>query len=127
MLAVAGAVIECLFGDAPSALVTLPDTGVTVDGMPVGKITDIAPELNIPSFGMCQSLLNPEVIAATAAASGVLTPMPCVPLVVDPWIPGAPTVLVGGIPALTQDSVCMCLWEGAISITEPGQFSATAE
>lgn len=127
LLTVSGAVMECLFGDAPSALVALPDTGVTAGGLPVARITDIAPEVNIPSFGMCQSLLNPEVAAATAAASGVLTPMPCVPLVVDPWAPGAPTVLAGGVPALTQDSVCMCAWEGLISITEPGQFSATAE
>jgi Domain of unknown function (DUF4280) len=127
LLAVTGAAIECTFGDAPSALITLPDTGVIADGRPVGRITDIAPEVNIPSFGMCMSLLNPEVDAATAAAMGVLTPMPCVPLIVDPWVPGAPTVLVAGVPALTQDSVCMCAWEGVITIAEPGQFSVTAE
>lgn len=127
LLTVSGAALQCIFGDTPSALITLPDTGVTADGLPVARITDIAPEMNIPSFGMCQSLLNPEVVAATAAAMGVLTPMPCVPLIVDPWVPGAPTVLVGGVPALTLGSVCMCAWEGVISITEPGQFSATAE
>ena len=37
--------------------------------------------------------------AATAAALGVLTPMPCIPVTAAPWMPGVPQVLIGNMPA----------------------------
>jgi hypothetical protein len=89
--------------------------------MPACTIMDFVPMDNIPTFGMCITESNPEVAAATAAALGVLTPMPCVPVTVAPWAPGAPNVLVGDMPALTEDSVCMCMWGGEISIDFAGQ------
>jgi hypothetical protein len=61
------------------------------------------------------------VAAATAAALGVLTPMPCVPMTVAPWAPGAPTVLVAGMPALNDSSKLVCIWGGMISFSNPGQ------
>jgi hypothetical protein len=63
------------------------------------------------------------VAAATAAALGVLTPMPCVPVIPAPWVPGAPTVLVANMPALNNTSKLMCAWAGVISISLPGQFT----
>ena len=51
---------------------------------------DVAPMVNVPPFGMCQLISNPMVAAATAAALGVFTPMPCVPVPAGTWIPGNP-------------------------------------
>jgi hypothetical protein len=82
---------------------------------------DFAPIANIPPFGMCSSIANPVVASATTAALGVLTPMPCVPATAAPWAPGAPTVLIGNMPALDSNSKLMCMWAGVIQITSPGQ------
>ena len=120
-----GAMIVCSFGVAPSTLVVLPKSRTTMDGNPAANILDMVPIVNIPPFGMCTSLANPTVAAATAAALGVLTPMPCVP-VTTPWKPGSPTVHVGGLPALTNASTCNCAWGGVITITAPGQFTSQA-
>jgi hypothetical protein len=49
-----------------------------------------------------------------------LTPMPCIPATTSPWLPGAPTVLIGQLPALSNSSMCLCTWGGQISIGMPG-------
>jgi hypothetical protein len=122
---VAGASIMCTFGLAPSALMVAAPRPI-VEGRPVATITDIAPGVNIPPFGMCQSLANPTVAAATAAALGVLTPMPCVPVIPAPWIPMAPQTMAGGIPVLVAGSTCVCAFGGSISLTMPGAVRTTA-
>jgi Domain of unknown function (DUF4280) len=122
MQVVSGAMMTCSFGAAPSALNVLPVNRTMVGGPPAANIMDFAPVLNIPPFAMCSSPANPTVAAATAAALGVLTPMPCVPMTVAPWIVGAPTVLIGNMPALNDSSKCMCAWGGVISFSMPGQF-----
>ncbi|NRO94455.1 DUF4280 domain-containing protein [Paraburkholderia sp. NMBU_R16] len=119
---VAGAMMKCSFGLAPSVLNVLPQARVIVEGRPAASIMDSKPLINIPTFGMCNAPTNPEVIAATAAALGTPTPAPCVPATVAPWVPGAPNVLVGGFPALTNESVCMCTWLGAITIDLAGSL-----
>jgi len=118
-----GAMMHCSFGVAQSSLVVLPTSCVMAGGQPAANIMDNAPVVNIPPFGMCSSPSNPTVAAATAAALGVLTPMPCVPVTVAPWVPGAPTVLIGNMPALDSNSKLMCTWGGVIEITTPGQFT----
>ncbi len=117
-----GAVCACTFGMAPSTLVVTPEGKVTTS-MPIATIMDQVPMKNIMSFGMCTSMANPQVASATAAALGVLTPMPCVPVTTAPWAPGSPTVLIAGKPALNQSSKCMCSWGGVISITSPGTMT----
>lgn len=109
----------CTFGLAPSTMNVIRPN-VTVEGRPAANITDMAPMLNIPPFGMCQSLANPQVAAATAAALGVLTPMPCVPVPVAPWTALAPTKLIGGMPALVQGATLNCAFGGVISVAVPG-------
>ena len=115
-----GGMMQCTFGMAPSTFNATPKQVMT-GNMPAGNIMDHVPMTNIPPFGMCQSLANPTVAAATAAALGVLTPMPCVPATPAPWVPGAPTVLVANMPALDNTSKLMCIWAGVISFTNPGQ------
>lgn len=114
-----GALICCSFGAAPSTLNVLPKNK-TVSSMPLATIMDNIPMVNVLPFGMCSSMANPTVASATAAAMGVLTPMPCVPVLTAPWSPGSPTVLIGNMPALNQSSKLMCTWGGTISITNPG-------
>ncbi|HQN19218.1 MAG TPA: DUF4280 domain-containing protein [Syntrophobacteraceae bacterium] len=121
LIVTGGASIQCSFGVAPSVLMVLPACKVTVS-LFVATIMDNKPFVNIMPFGMCTTLSNPTVAAATAAALGVLTPMPCVPVTVAPWIPGKPTVLVGSFPALTDSSILMCMWGGVIKINTAGQF-----
>jgi hypothetical protein len=121
----AGAILACTFGAGPSSLAVLPVRRVLVEGRPVAAITDIAPIVNIPPFGVCSSLANPTVAAASAVA-GTLTPMPCMPAVPAPWIPAAPTTTVGATPVLTGASTCQCAYGGLISIQMPGALRTTA-
>ena len=116
-----GAKMQCSFGMAPSALVVLPANRVMTNEVPDANIMDHIPMTNIMPFGMCQSAANPEVAAATAAASGVLTPMPCVPVTPAPWVPGAPTVLLGNFPTLDNTSQLACIWGGVIKFLDAGQ------
>ncbi len=120
----AGALLQCTFGAAPSALAVLPLHGV-LTGSPAATIMDNAAMLNIPPFGVCTSMANPTVAAATAAAMGALTPMPCMPLTPGPWAPGSPTVLIGGVPALNDASRLMCAWGGSIAVVFAGQVTVT--
>lgn len=117
-----GAMLQCSFGVAPSSLVVLPQNR-TLTQTPAANIMDNKPMANVLPFGMCTSLANPTVAAATAAALGVLTPMPCVPATPAPWIVGAPTVLIGNMPALNNASQLLCMWGGVIQISNPGQMT----
>ena len=118
-----GAMMMCSFGVAPSSLVVLPTNMMLTSDMPAANIMDNIPMVNIMPFGMCMTPSNPEVAAATAAALGVLTPMPCIPVTTAPWVPGAPTVLLANMPALDNTSQLMCMWGGVITFTDPGQVT----
>ncbi|MFT4840241.1 MAG: hypothetical protein ACI8UD_000997 [Planctomycetota bacterium] len=122
---VAGAMLQCSFGVAPSSLVVLPKNKTLCTGPPAATIMDNIPMMNIMPFGMCSSPANPQVIAATAAALGVPTPMPCIPVIPAPWMPGATTMLIANQPALNNSSKCMCAWAGVISINFAGQTVTT--
>lgn len=126
-IVVNGAMLSCPMGQPGTAtLIVAPTSRVQSSNQPVATIQDSKPNANIPTFGMCISMMNPQVAAATSAALGTLTPQPCVPMVAAPWAPGSPTVSVGNLPALTSDSSCMCNWGGKISITQPGQMTTSA-
>lgn len=115
-----GATLQCSFGAAPGTLMVLPANRVLTGGPPAANIMDNKPLVNILPFGMCNSPSNPTVAAATAAALGVLTPMPCIPVTTAPWVPGAPTVLIGNMPALDNQCKLMCMWGGVIQVVNPG-------
>ncbi|WP_445681242.1 DUF4280 domain-containing protein [Radicibacter daui] len=118
-----GAVTQCSFGVAPSSLMVLPANMCMTVNMPAANIMDNKPMMNVMPFGMCQSLANPMVAAATAAALGVLTPMPCIPMTTAPWIVGAPTVLLANMPILNDSSQLMCNWGGVIKVNFAGQVT----
>ena len=118
-----GASMMCSFGMAPSSLVVLPINRVLTSEVPDANIMDHIPMTNIMPFGMCMSPSNPEVASATAAAMGVLTPMPCIPVTPSPWVPGASNVMLGNAPALDNVSTLMCIWGGEISFVTPGEFT----
>ena len=76
---------------------------------------------NVMPFGMCKSMTNPAVAAATAAASGVLTPQPCTPAC-SAWIGGKTLVLVGSKPSLLKGDKAVCpLGAGMIEVKDSGQ------
>jgi hypothetical protein len=115
-----GALLKCSFGMAPGSLVVLPTNRVLTQ-TPDANIMDYIPMVNILPFGMCQSPSMPAVAAATAAAMGVLTPMPCVPVTPAPWAPGSATVMIANMPALNNSSKLMCAYGGVIEVSFPGQ------
>ncbi|MDB4876983.1 MAG: hypothetical protein JWM41_3429 [Gemmatimonadetes bacterium] len=113
--------IQCSFGAAPAVLSVIPKgPPVQANSLMAATIMDNIPMANIPAFGTCNSMSNPVVAAATAAALGAMTPMPCIPATVAPWAPGSPTVLIGGMPALNNSSKLNCMWGGVIQILNPG-------
>jgi hypothetical protein len=120
-----GASLMCSLGLAPSSLVVLPTTRVNTGGQPDANIMANVPLVNIMPFGMCTSPSNPVVIAATAAKLGVFTPAACVPLTPAPWTPGAPTVLLGGQPALDSTATLACVWAGMITVASPGEVTVS--
>ncbi len=120
-----GATLQCSFGMAPSSLVVLPVNRVNTTEQPDANILDNVPLVNIMPFAMCMSPANPEVAAATAAALGVLTPMPCIPVTPAPWVPGAPTVILAGSPTLDSQSTLNCIWGGIIQVVVPGEFTVS--
>jgi Domain of unknown function (DUF4280) len=101
-------------------LATTPKATPVNAGTPAASVADFVPLTNIPSFGMCGSMANPAVAAATAAKSGAFTPAPCAPAVSTPWTPGATKVTVDGQPALHDGCQAMCSWGGVITISSPG-------
>ena len=121
-----GALISCSFGLAPSSLNILPLNQLMTANQPVGNIQDNVPMMNVLPFGMCTTLSNPLVAAATSAALGVLTPQPCIPVTTSPWVPGSPTVMVAGQPALQSSCQLMCQWGGVIAVNFAGQVTVNS-
>ncbi len=126
-LVVHGAMLKCSQGMAPSSLGVLPANLVEGDMMPMATVMDHQPFVNVAPFALCRSPANPQVAAATAAAMGLLTPQPCVPVIPAPWAPGSDGAEVGPFPALTDDSKCQCAWAGNIEIVQPGATDFTSE
>lgn len=119
LLVCTGASLKCSFGLSASTLTPTPKKTSSGPGF-VANVLDHQPITNIPPFGLCTSLANPAVAAATSAALGVLTPMPCVPVTPAPWTTSSNTLLES-VPVLNQTSTLQCVWGGGIQVTDPGQ------
>ena len=116
--------LQCSFGMAPSTLTVIVPLRPKCGNMLMANIMDNIPMVNILPFGMCQSMANPTVASATSAAMGVLTPMPCIPVIAAPWTPGG-QVKVMNMPALINNAKCMCNWGGQISVVNPSGSMTT--
>ena len=121
LLVVTGAIVQCA-GAVPPGIASFVANPGTVKGMKVdvGTKMQFTPA-NMATFGMCNLPANPTVAAATSAALGVLTPMPCVPAIAAPWMPGAMKVKINKIPALHDGCTANCSYGGLISVKFPGQ------
>lgn len=116
-----GAKMRCSMGTKEANLTVLPVRTVFLAGQPMANISDHLTMVNLVPFGRCRSLGFPATAAATAAAHGKLTPMPCMHNTPIPWIGGKIDYLVKGQPALLRSSTCPCMWGGTISLITDGQ------
>jgi hypothetical protein len=118
-LVVNGAKTKCSQGTSPGSL-SVVRAEMQSDDKDGATVQDYQPNTNVLPFGMCQSMSNPSVASATAAAEGTLTPQPCVPMTTSAWSPGASKTKIKDDAALTDDSKCTCSWGGTIEITAAG-------
>lgn len=116
-LVCSNAMMTCSFGMIPSVFQATNCMQVMANGV-VGNCMDAMPA-NVMNFGMCTSLANPMVVSATAAALGVLTPQPCIPVPCGLWITPKMNILIKNAPALSSDAKLLCAYGGII------QFSNT--
>ena len=117
-----GATMKCTFGDRKAKLTVYPDRTVFLTGQPMANISDHTSLYNIAPFGKCHTTSFPPTGAATAAAHGKLTPMPCVPGTNSNWMNGKNDYIIKGDPALLKSSFCRCCYGGVITITDDGQI-----
>lgn len=110
-----GSTCMCDKGLAPCVVAMGLPTVMTVQTPSLNALTATPAEL--PTFGMCTSQTNPTVAAATSAAMGVLTPMPCVPVFIPPWSGTSATVKLTGSPAVNAMSTLKCAFGGTIKVT----------
>lgn len=116
-----GATMRCSFGDKSARLTVYPDRTVFLTGQPMANISDHTSLYNIAPFGKCHTTRYPATGAATAAAHGRLTPMPCVPGTKSNWRNGKDDYIIKGNPALLKSSYCKCCYGGIIRIVKDGQ------
>lgn len=116
--------MKCSCGDKISTLTVFPDRTIWLTGQPQANISDHISMRNIAPFGKCHTTAYPPTGAATAAAHGKLTPMPCVPGTTICWKNGKNDVLLQNSPALLATSTCRCIYGGVISVVNDGQSSA---
>ena len=119
-IVIQGTLLKCEFGNAPTPIMVLPDKKVN-SMTPVAVKSDHIPLVNILPFGMCSNPANPMVIAATAAALGMLTPVPCIPCTAQDWSQPCRKVKIHGKEAINMDSKLQCLYGGNIKVVAPVQ------
>lgn len=115
-----GAKLHCSCGEHEGSL-RVRGRKVFINGQPQANAEDHLPLVNIPSFGLCSSLANPTVAAATAANRGKLKKMMCVPNTPSLWLAPRDEEIICGAPALLETSVLRCAYCGVIKINDHGQ------
>lgn len=119
-----GTLLTCKpWGTVPMPMNVLPLNRVMTGKLPTATMTDTIPFLNIPSFIMCTSKLNPAVISIMASTLGAVQMAPCVPAPAGPWMMAGMRVLAGKKPVVTKSSCLMCMWAGMITPMTPVQMT----
>lgn len=115
-----GTTLKCTQGDAQSEYAVLPTKKVFINNKPLAVVSDMKPIVNIKPFGMCKSMANPTVAAATAANKGHLRKMSCIPNTVAPWSNGV-KYFMSEEPVPCDKSKLICAYAGEISVVKAGQ------
>ena len=114
-----GSTLMCSMGTGVSQLlVTMPENPMKPTQPWPANILDGRSLVNIKPFGMCRSMANPQVAAASAAAQGALIMAPCIPNTTT-WAPGDAFNLIRNAPALNKTSQAVCTFGGIIKVTIP--------
>lgn len=117
---VQGAQMNCSCGDG-SASLKVTQKKVFIEHKPQATAKDHLSLVNIPSFGLCSSLANPAVAAATAANHGKLKKVKCIPNTVSPWVGARDNNYICEAQALLDSSTLRCAYCGVIKISDHGQ------
>ena len=126
-LVVNGAQVMCTFGTSPSALTVVPaGAPIQAGGQVAAQIAGHDPDDEHHAVRDVHHAVEPAGGGGDVRGVGeLLTPQPCIPVTTSPWTPGSTKVTVGGVPALTSPSTCMCTWGGSISVVQAGQVKVT--
>lgn len=116
------AILRCPFGLMTSILNVVDPTRASIGKNKMAVQSDKLPLVNIPVFGMCTSIVNPAVQAATFAAMGTLTPAACPGVkAMMGWSPPPSNVLNATSRYLLQTCTLLCAFGGNIHIVHSGQ------
>ena len=114
--------LGCTMGSQEPFLQVLDPLGQGyITGQKAANVKDCKPLININSFGMCKSMQNPSVQAATAANYGVLQQMPCIVPTIqgDKWENWQDSgMYIRGEKVLLNCATIDCVFRGLITITE---------
>ncbi|NRT91287.1 DUF4280 domain-containing protein [Clostridium beijerinckii] len=145
------AAITCSCALHESYVVVPTGHGEFIHGIPQLNIGDSKPEINIRSFGICNSPQNPSVQANAKKIADEIKNRPksftekvmdffskppaedigkdllaqcvgvCTPMIATEWIDGKEDVLVDGKPALLGKCTLQCAYGGEIKLYTSGQ------
>jgi hypothetical protein len=122
-----GALIKCTFGTAPVGLIVPPINRTMTGKIPGANIFDNKPFAQIPPFALCTTPSNPQVAKMfPVPPPGVLKPQPCTPVIAAPWLPAAPTTMIGNMPTLVNAATATCSFGGVVQILVPACFTVMA-
>ncbi len=93
--------IYCTLGTQKSSLCVAASHGSCIGGRNVATVKDCKTGVNITAFGMCMRD-DPAV--------------PCVPVILNPWLLGNGSVKISGEQALLSTSILSCACGGMIKI-----------
>lgn len=128
-----GATLVCSMGTGAGKLIAQPRIPVPfnpkidkVDPKPIALATDTTAMVNIVPMGMCRSMSNPMVAAATGSNRGTLTMQPCIPMPVGTWQGFTPPkfengkMTNNGKGTVNMGCQLTCSWAGVIRPTSMG-------